>query len=315
MNSAKLYTGYDERFLIDENGANLVPLPVLQEDLKVDLFTNDEFLTGVIPYINYSVALSSTRQFAFYSASNIDGSSFQKVPRKDYWRKDSRLTGGQWGQELYSAKNADFDRGHLTKREDVQWGATSGLALKAADSTFYFPNAVPQHKKLNRDVWRSLEDYILHTETTKKKLRICVITGPVLNHNDPDFVTAVNDNFVQLPLHFWKLVYFTKEDFQLYRVGFIMSHQSLLKEAGIISDLESLSDQEELFLEFKKSATYQVNISFIEQITNLQFAPANDAYVDNRPTELVYEEIDIDPDLESDSIEERIGFSIQNLIL
>lgn len=309
MDSEKLYNGYNSNFLPG------IDLPKLHEDLADDILKTGDFPDGVIHYINYSVLMSTERKFAYYSAANIDGDAFQKVPRKDYWRKDKRLTNALLGQELYTAANADFDRGHLTKREDVQWGATLAAALKAADSTFYFPNAVPQHKDLNRDVWRSLEDYILHTEITKKKLRISVITGPVLRNNDPEFETPINGQYVQLPLHFWKVVYFQKADNKTYRVGFLMSHHSLLKASGIITDLESESLDDRLFLDFKKAGTYQVNISLIENITNLQFAYAVDSYQDSRAVELIFDEIDIDPDLESDSIEQRIGFSIENLTL
>jgi endonuclease G, mitochondrial len=311
----KLFNGYDPRFLANLDGTNLVAMPIIHEDLNTDIFKTSEFLTGVIPYINYSVVISSSRRFAYFSASNIDGLAFKKVPRKDYWRDDKRVDTAQWGQELYSAENSKFDRGHLTKREDVQWGETLAHALKAADSTFYFPNAVPQHKDLNRDVWRSLEDYILHTETTKKKLRICVMTGPVLSNSDPDFITPINGDYVQLPLHFWKVVYFLKDDGLLYRVGFLMSHLSLLRSADVISEVESISEQDALFLDFKKASTYQVNVEFIEQISNLKFASAIDSYEDTRPLELIYEEVDIDPDLESDSIEQELGFFIQNLTL
>jgi endonuclease G len=309
MSSEKLYKGYDRKFIEG------VDLPTLHCELDTDILKTTEFPDGIIPYINYSVMMSTNRLFAYYSAANIDGRSYQKIPRKDYWRKDNRVKNAQLGQELYKAADADFDRGHLTKREDVQWGSTLALALKAADSTFYFTNAVPQHKDLNRDVWRSLEDYILHTETRKKQLRICVMTGPVLKDSDPEFKTSVNDKNIQIPLHFWKIVYFQKEDNQLYRVGFLMSHSSLLKSTGIIYDLEMGSTAEDLFLNFKKAGTYQVNIDLIEQVTNLRFAPAIDSYQDNRPLELIFEEIDIDPELESDSIEQKMGFSIANLLL
>jgi endonuclease G len=112
-----------------------------------------------------------------------------------------------------------------------------------------------------------------------------------------------------------KVVYFQKADNKTYRVGFLLSHHSLLKASSIITNLESESLDDHLFLDFKKAETYQVNISIIENITNMQFAYAVDSYQDTRPIELIFDEIDIDPDLESDSIEQRIGFSIVNLTL
>ena len=40
-----------------------------------------------------------------------------------------------------------------------------------------------------------------------------------------------------------------------------------------------------------------------------------DSYNDSRKTKLVLKEIDIDPELESDSIEYQLGFIIENLNL
>src|SRR6185369_6425672 len=116
-------------------------------------------------YINYSVVLSRTRKFPFFTASNIDGAKFKKVKRKDAWRKDKRINEKyQLGKELYGAEKSDFDRGHMTKREDVQWGDSVEEAKLGADSTFFFTNSVPQHAKLNQKIWLNLENYVLHKE-------------------------------------------------------------------------------------------------------------------------------------------------------
>lgn len=219
MKSEKLFQGYNEKFISNQT----VPLPNLNSEQNDDLVIDDEG-NKVIKYINYSLQQSVSHKFPFYTATNIDGIQFKKVPRKDNWRKDTRLSKEfQLGKELYSASKSDFDKGHMTKREDVQWGETIGIALNAADSTFYYTNAVPQHKDLNRDIWRSLEDYILHTETKQNELRICVFTGPVLSSSNPYFVTPINGKQIQIPSLFWKVVIFQKEDGNLYRVGFMMS--------------------------------------------------------------------------------------------
>lgn len=238
------------------------------------------------------------------------------MPRKDHWRKDPRVaTEFQWGQELYTARSGTFDRGHMTKREDVQWGETVGIALNAADSTFFYTNAVPQHKDLNRDIWRSLEDYILHAETKQNSLKICVYTGPVLSDSNPYFATPIKGTSIQIPVLFWKIVLFPKHDGKLYRVGFMMSQKSLLTEHGIIEELESAAADDELFMKFKDAETYQVNISLIEKLSGMKMPEAIDSYTDDRNSKLVLKEIDIDPELESDSLEYRLGFTIQNLIL
>jgi endonuclease G len=308
MISEKLFQGYDEKFISNQT----VPLPNLSTEQNDDLVSDDEG-NKVIKYINYSLQQSASHKFPFYTATNIDGIQFKKVPRKDNWRKDKRIPKEfQFGKELYSAPKSNFDKGHMTKREDVQWGETLGIALNAANSTFYYTNAVPQHKDLNRNIWRSLEDYILHTETKQNELRICVFTGPVLSSSNPYFVTPISGKQIQIPSLFWKVIVFQKEDGNLYRVGFMMSQNKLLQGNHIIEELES---DDPLFMQFKDADTYQVNISLIEDITGLKIPKAIDSYTDTRNTKLILEEIDIDPDLESDSIEYELGFYIENIQL
>lgn len=308
MISEKLFQGYDEKFIPNQT----VPLPKLNQEQSEDLVSDNEG-SKIIKYINYSLQQSAFYKFPFYTATNIDGIQFKKVPRKDNWRKDTRISKEfQFGKELYSAPKSDFDKGHMTKREDVQWGETIGIALNAADSTFYYTNAVPQHKDLNRDIWRSLEDYILHTETKQNELRVCVFTGPVLLSSNPYFVTPIDGKQIQIPALFWKVVVFQKEDGKLYRVGFMMSQNKLLQENHIIEELES---DDQLFMQFKDADTYQVNISLIEELTGLEIPKAIDSYTDTRNTKLILKEIDIDPELENDSLEYQLGFSIENLSL
>jgi len=310
MDSEKLYKGYDPAFL----GAG-VHLPILSAAQQDDLVVTADFSNGVIPYIHYSLMLSKATKFPFFTATNIDGQLFKKAPRKDHWRKDPRVLQYQWGMELYGATDANFDRGHMTKREDVQWGDSLGTALKGADATFYYSNAVPQHKDLNRDVWRYLEDYVLNTETVKNGLKINVFTGPVLSRINPWFITPIGNLQIQLPVLFWKVIIFKKSGDEIYRVGFMMSQKKLLEEHGLIEQLESATMDDDIFMKFRDAATYQVNVSLIEELTGLSIPAAREPYTDNRTVKLVLEDIDIDPDLESDSTEQQLGFRITNIVL
>lgn len=311
MSSEKLFKGFNHESFTEK----IINFPTLGERHKGDIAPIKNSSESVLHYINYSVLLSKSRKFPFFTASNIDGQLFKKASRTKSWKKDDRAKEYQWGQELYSADKSNFDKGHMVKREDVQWGKTIGLAQLAADSTFYYSNAVPQHKDLNQEIWKSLEDYILHTETRKNNLKICVFTGPVLSENDPLFITTVKGESVQLPIIFWKVVIFQKEDEQLYRVGFMMSQNRLLIENGIVEELEAAIAEDELFMQFDDAATYQVNVSLIEKLADIKLPIAIDSYTDGRNMKLVLEEIDIDPDLESDSVEQNLGFTISNIVL
>jgi endonuclease G len=313
MENEKLYKGYNPFFI--GNKKLKVGLPVVGASHIDDVVSIREKTTSVIDYINYSLVLSSSRKFPYFTASNVNGSLFKKAPRDDNWRKDARLKSAQWGSELYSAKKSDFDKGHMTKREDVQWGNTPGIARAAADSTFYYSNAVPQHAKLNQKIWKSLEDYILNNETTANKLKVCVFTGPVLSNSDPDFVTPIHGETVKIPVLFWKVVVFPKSDGNLYRVGFMMSQNRLLRENGIVEEHERGIDEANLFMQFDDAATYQVNISLIETLTGLELPKAINCYQDDKSLKLVLEEIDIDPGTKSISPQENLGFRISNLVL
>jgi len=312
MNSSEP-AGYDPLFLDHQ-----VSMPQLNIDQIKDTAVVPGNEANVLDYVNYSLKFSVSRGFPFFTASNIDGYNFKKAPRKDSWRKDSRVPAdSQWGAELYQAAKSDFDKGHMTKREDVQWGESVAIASKAADSTFYYTNAVPQFAKLNQQIWRSLEDYILHTEARKRDLKISVFTGPVLSKKDPFFVTKVKGRDVQIPLLFWKVVIYPDRHGELFRAGFLMSQSSLLFEHQIVhaSITEALKKDEqvihELFMEFENAATYQVNIETIEKLTGFTLPAAHERFKDERPIELILQEIDVKESFkEAATIVQQIGFDI-----
>jgi len=311
----KNFTGYSEFFILPEHP---VLMPVLQPEQQNDLVAVEGTANNTAHYINFSLALSKSRGFPYYVATNIDGNLFKKASRSDNWRKDPRIASEyQWGEELYKARKSDFDKGHMVKREDVQWGKTVLEARNAADTTFYFTNAVPQHAALNQQVWAELENYILHTESVPQHLRIAVFTGPVLRSTDPVFVTKVLGKDVQLPTLFWKVVVFAKESKQLYRVGFLMGQEQLLSLAKIVepTPAELRLTATELFTDFEDAETYQVNITTIESLTRLTFPKAEDAYQDNRPIKLVLEEVEIPVSENSRSRAiNHLGYRISNLI-
>lgn len=310
MVAKEQFNGYDPGFLGDA-----IPLPKLSKQHLSDLFRFNDKHDGVIPYFNYSIVLSGSHKFPFLTASNIDGALFKKIARQDRWRKDLRIGKAQWGRELYLIKGSKFDRGHMVKREDVQWGNGEADAYKGADSTFFYSNAVPQHKNLNRKIWKSLENYILNTETKKKDLKVSVFTGPVLSTSNPIFFQSVGGQQVQLPVLFWKIVFFKKADGNMYRVAFMMSQKSLLEKDGLTEQLESAIVDDELFLLFKEANTYQINVKTIEEITGLNFSKAKEPYTDNRPIKLIISDIDVESELESFSSSSEIPLKIENIVL
>ncbi len=285
---------YKKDFL---GGDHLVDLPILDKAYKtvfdqVDLDPNYFYLE----YQNFSLLQNPIRKFPFYTISNIDGVKFRKLGRKDSWKMDQRIDKQfQFGNKLYSADKSDFDKGHMTKREDVQWGDTDDEARDAAESTFFYTNAIPQLDKLNRGIWSKIEKYILHTETVKKDKKIVLLTGPVLSDRDPVFVTPVDGEDVQIPTLFWKIIYYTNRQNELCRTAFIVNQANLLQERRIVAPVVrgDEGDEGHAFMDFKDADIYQTEVSFIESLTNMYFQEAKEYFQDDRPRRLIVEQTEV----------------------
>lgn len=319
MNNAK---GYKPTFL----GRRLkVAFPQPGEAHKKDLAPVKGSRNSVLHYPHHSVVLSRKRKFPFFTAVNIDSAAFRGLKRNslfnggsDRWAIDERAREYQWGDELYSEEGSHFDKGHLVKREDPQWGDDDAVASEAARSTFYYSNCAPQVPELNRQEWRSLEDYILKKESAPNKLRVCVFTGPVLSDNDPVFVRPVKGKEVQIPVLFWKVIYFTADGKNLFRVAFLMGQENLLLKRRIVrpkeGELEAVVRKPALFNDFEDSSTYQVNIETVEKLTGLSFSPAADPYRDKRPVKIILKKVEVG-DLERFPGNNALDFELDGLVL
>ena len=278
-------------------------MPIISESLVPIVAPVKGDQNNILHYPNYSVVQHAERRFPIFTASNIDGALYQNIKRKDLfkggrdrWRKDRRISfKHQWGGELYKAPKSDFDKGHLVKREDVQWGEHVDEAKEGARGTFYYTNAVPQHPDVNRAIWKDIEDYILHEETLHFDLKICSFTGPVLREDDPIFVSSVRENEVKIPALFWKVIYYTRDKKKTQRVAFLVGQLSLLESHEIVHPMifDRDADADNYFLDFDMADTYQVNTALIESLTNLTFAKAVDSYQDERAQKLVIQQVNV----------------------
>jgi endonuclease G len=268
-------SGYNRTFL---GRSRSLKLPVLNLEQKNDV-VRYEGNKYVLDYIHYSLVMSKKRRFAYYTAVNIDGARWVNNNRSGRWKKDLRIDESeQYDEDLYNAKANDFDRGHLVKREDPEWGEPH-IALMAGDDTFRYTNCVPQHRKLNQEIWEELENNILLKGAINKKLKISVFTGPVLSENDGIFVKRVENQEVRIPDLFWKVISWVKSDGKTYAVGFIQSQEKFLLEDGIIKkkelptayNLRATDDDYFEHIKFKDGKTYQVKIEEIEKLTGLKF--------------------------------------------
>ncbi len=88
-----------------------VVFPRLASEHKNDLVVIDQNKTGEVKYLHFSLFLSKSRRFPFFSAPNINGELFKKIPRKkifdsgqDEWSLDDRMIEFQWGSKIIQCK-------------------------------------------------------------------------------------------------------------------------------------------------------------------------------------------------------------------
>jgi hypothetical protein len=100
---------------------------------------------------------------------------------------------------------------------------------------------------------------------------------------------------------FWKVVIYSHQS-KLHAVGFVMSHQSLVKKEkvlkpvkNVIKTIEMKTSGDPAFMDYKHSVPYQVSVDFIEKMTGIKFRPAKLVFPfkETRPLELIAEKVDV----------------------
>jgi len=263
--------GYQENFLKAKGetsaqaAAFAVPLPSLgalaDEALAIAKpGPNGKF---VLDYLGYSLVMHEKRKFAIYAAANVDGGNRFHLDRPtDVWKFDPRIPrAAQIGEAYYAANQ--FDKGHLTRREDMEYGDDPTDCLQRAADTMHFTNRAPQHAKFNRgkQLWQGLERHILELSLEGAKFAAQVFTGPVLDDNDP------KHKEVQYPLKFWKVAVArsrpsgARQD-KLFAAAFVLDQSAVIAEFGI---------EEAAAIPFGSFKTFQVSIQEVERLTGLTF--------------------------------------------
>lgn len=245
LEDLEIRTGYNTDFLQET-----VLFPEIDEDQNIDIAPVNGRDDGRLHYLHFSVVIHKTRRLALYTACNIDGKNLFRVRRgRDKWNLDPRMDAQfQVGNELY--KRNPLDRGHLVRRLDPAWGSTREEASQAADDTFFYTNAHPQHSKLNQRSWLRLEDYLLDNAATHN-LKISVFAGPVFDVCDREYRNIL------IPKEYWKVVVLMNEF-----TGRLSATGYLLSQARFVENLEFV---------FGAYETYQLPIKTLEKKTGLMF--------------------------------------------
>ncbi|MFN9292903.1 MAG: DNA/RNA non-specific endonuclease, partial [Planctomyces sp.] len=113
--------GYQPEF---PGGSVRVPLPKVAGDrFGKPLKLRDG--TTEIKYWNYSVVMNQDRRMAYFSAANIRTTEGKGTRDSGDFIEDERVREVDPNVQLTESfyKNNNFDQGHLTRRDDLQWGA------------------------------------------------------------------------------------------------------------------------------------------------------------------------------------------------
>jgi endonuclease G, mitochondrial len=276
--------GFDTKFLDVESAHPewQVNLPKLSSENKLliaPLRTDKQFYgfplpaaavaaKGLLNYKSSAVVMNKDRKLAFYSAANIDGAQRFALSRPpDRWMWDDRIDRKhQLGNSYYT--NNKFDRGHLTRREDLEWGRDPVDATRRANGTCTWTNCSPQHKIFNQDkdfpgktaaLWAGLENYILDRASKHNQFRVQSFTGPIFDANDRNYRNEL------VPGRFWKLVVAVDADDALFATAYILNQQFLVDR-----DWGQL-DEAAVELPFGQFETYQVRIAELEVEIGMTF--------------------------------------------
>lgn len=295
-------TNYAERNGFNPNflgtGSLSVPLPTLSAKAK----TNQLKISGAsgeLKYWNYSAVMNRERRLAFFSAANIDPALGKGNRAGDGWIRDQRVDkvdrSAQIGNEFYEKQKTleaedrsknPFDKGHLTRREDLQWGRTLTLAKRNGDDSFHFPNCAPQHFEFNQarkvnGIWNRLEQ--MTTNIAGDGAQFCVFNGPVF---DAPVSTRGADGKLRLNLRgkpktdplikgqhipklFYKVIVWPEKK-QLRVAAFVVSQEDLLAKLETQRKSRQLTPFEAGLTE-DEVQLYQVALADLEHVTQLKF--------------------------------------------
>nr|WP_303649481.1 DNA/RNA non-specific endonuclease [Asticcacaulis machinosus] len=251
--------GYDPNFLKTETIVFELPLPKPPGDELAELIGKPG--THELKYTHFSVLYSKVRRAPRLTAVNIDGRKSVKIKRgDDKWFADLRIA-----EDLQLTRKdfpGDFDRGHLVRREDPNWGDQATAELADTD-TFHYTNAALQHALLNRNKqrWLGLEDYVLNSARTFG-FRATVFCGPILKPDDPELKER---DGIQVPLAFWKVIVMVAADKRrLHTTGYVLGQADFVR---------TLTES----FEFGDFNQFQVPIDMIEKHTDITFGLPVDA--------------------------------------
>ncbi|PIE92149.1 hypothetical protein CO726_28240 [Bacillus fungorum] len=259
-----LNEGFDTIFLGEEFP---ISFPRLREDISQVALEGGK----IYPFTHFSIVMNKERKFAIYGANNTDVERNMHLDRCDNWHLDERIKNeNQVGKWLYAGGQADlWDRGHLVRRDDVDWG-NSDEAKKANCDSFCFANIAPQHKEFHHTKWGDIENWIISRSKSRDK-KFSIFTGPIFTENDREYCGYQKPLGcgIKIPAGFWKVAFYIGIDDNLHSVAF-----KIIQDDYWLLNLheESRSSTKYHLLErMDVLTTYQVPLTTITEVTGIIF--------------------------------------------
>lgn len=254
--------GYRSNFLGNDFR---VPIPKPLKSIKNQIAKITDSSAYVLKYHKFSVIFNAFQKMPLISCINVEGDPDKRkdfTERDDKWIRDNRIDFDYQLNNKFYAKSG-FDKGHMSRREDANWGDTPYEAKRNADLTCVHTNACPQVPELNRSnrggVWGKLEKLILEYGAKKeegKTGRISVFNGPIFKESDPVF------KGVKIPMEYYKIVMWLSDNNNLNATAFKLSQADLVDNI----DFEDIDIDQDL--RFKE---YHCSIKELQELTNINF--------------------------------------------
>lgn len=258
--------GYNPDFL----GIN-IPLPQPKKELEKQIarLKNDQI---ELKYFKHSVIFNAVTRMPVISAVNVEGDASQRLDkskRKDDWLRDKRIDiECQLTDKFYSGSK--FDKGHMSRFEDANWGTNKEEALQNGIYTCFYTNACPQVIALNRagGLWGKLEKAVLEKGIKKEKdelAKMTVFNGPIFNEDKDRIFKGI-----KIPMEYFKIILWLNDENKLKATAFKLSQENLVDE--IRFDESMRIDEEALDIDKDvKFKNYQCSIKSLSQLTKIDF--------------------------------------------
>lgn len=183
----------------DQASAHTFPAQSSTETFKIPANTEIPRLKTkrqeqVIRHEGYTVSYNSEYRIANWVAYELTATEAKskKTERSNKFVPDPQVKGATATNEDYT--RTGYDRGHLAPAGDMKWSE------KAMRESFYLSNICPQKPKLNRGIWKELEEQCRLWALDNGSLLI--VTGPVIT----DDMKRLGKNRVAVPQSFYKVI-------------------------------------------------------------------------------------------------------------